>query len=44
MSILKFKKFFDFTMELDFKVRKMGFFGFIFRYKDEFNYYSIDLA
>ena len=31
VNILKYKKFYDFKMTVDFKVRKQGFFGFVFR-------------
>jgi|NOAtaT_6_FD_contig_71_1906816_length_639_multi_1_in_0_out_0_2 hypothetical protein len=41
--MLKYKKFYDFKMTADFKVRSQGFFGFIFRQRDNYNYYSFEL-
>ena len=32
MLMLKFKKFYDFRLTIDFKVRKYGFFGILFRF------------
>jgi len=43
INSIKYKKFYDFKLTLDFKVRKQGFFGFIFRQIDQYNYYSFDI-
>jgi len=42
---VKFKVFFDFHLTIDFKATNIGgYSGIIFRRKDAFNYYSLDIG
>jgi hypothetical protein len=40
---MRSKKFYDFEFTLDFKMVSKGNFGLIFRQKDAFNYYAINI-
>ena len=45
MMTLKFKNFFDFKLPIDIKATNIaGYFGLVFRRKDAFNYYSLDIG